>query len=221
MKILLVEDSERLRRSIGIGLANEGHALDVAADGEQGLEFAEIYEYDVIILDLMLPKIDGLTVLKRLRQGGRQTHILILSARDQTETRVAGLDLGADDYMVKPFSFDELKARIRALHRRSGGQKEPCITVGPLQVDTNSRTVRINGEDAGLSAREYALLEFLGRRKSRVFSQQTLIESLYESEKELVSNVIEALVYSIRRKLMKYNAASPIRNRRGQGYFVE
>jgi len=221
MKILLVEDSERLRRSIGIGLTNEGHALDVAADGEQGLEFAEIYDYDVIILDLMLPKIDGLTVLKQLRQGGRQTHILILSARDQTETRVAGLDLGADDYMVKPFSFDELKARIRALHRRSGGQKAPCIAVGPLQVDTNSRTVRINGEDAGLSAKEYALLEFLGRRKNRVFSQQTLIESLYESEKELVSNVIEALVYSIRRKLMKYNAASPIRNRRGQGYFVE
>lgn len=221
MKILLIEDSERLCRSIGIGLTNEGHAVDIAVDGEQGLEFAETYDYDVIILDLMLPKIDGLAVLKQLRRNGRQVHILILSARDQTEMRVTGLDLGADDYMVKPFSFDELKARIRALHRRSASQKHPCIAIGPLTVDTNTRTVRAGARDTGLTAKEYALLEFLGRRKNRVQSQQMLIENLYNIEREPVSNVIEALVYSIRRKLLKLEIASPIKNRRGQGYFVE
>ncbi len=221
MKILLVEDSERLRRSIGLGLKEDGHTIDTAGDGEEGLSFAETYHYDVIILDLMLPKMDGLSVLQALRRGGRQTHILILSAREETETRVRGLDLGADDYMVKPFSFDELKARMRALHRRGSGQKDPCISAGALTVDTNARAVRADGADTGLSAREYELLEYLVRRKNRVFPQQTLIENLYESDNEVASNVIEALVYSIRRKLSKHGVSSPIRNRRGQGYFVE
>ena len=221
VKILLVEDSERLQRSIGQGLTADGHAIDIAADGDQGLELAETYDYDVIILDLMLPKLDGLSVLKHLRQNGCRTHILILSARDQTDMRVKGLDLGADDYMVKPFSFDELKARMRALHRRSADQKDPCVRLGDLELDTNRRMMRIGGQDAGLSAKEYELVEFLARRRQRIFPQQTLIETLYDSEKDVTSNVIEALVYSIRRKLAGHGEPSPIRNRRGQGYFVE
>ena len=221
MKILLVEDSERLQRSIGQGLTADGHAIDIAADGEQGLEFAETYDYDVIILDLMLPKLDGLSVLKRLRQNGSQTHILILSARDETDMRIEGLDLGADDYMTKPFSFDELKARMRALHRRSADQKDPCVRIGRLELDTNKRLIRVRGQDAGLSAKEYELVEYLARRRQRVFPQQTLIETLYDSDNDVTSNVIEALVYSIRKKLARHGEPSPIRNRRGQGYFVE
>ena len=221
MKILLVEDSERLRRSLGHGLQREGHSIDLAADGEEGLGFAETYDYDVIILDLMLPRISGLEVLQRLRKSDRQSHILILSAQDQTGTRIKGLDLGADDYMTKPFSFDELKARLRALHRRGSSQKSPSLRAGSLEIDTNARIVRTGDRDAALSAKEYELVEFLARRPRQVFPQDVIIEGIYESGSEVASNVIEVLVYSIRKKIARFGETSPIRNRRGQGYFIE
>ncbi len=221
LKILLVEDSERLRRSLGHGLRREGHSVDLAVNGEESLDYAETYDYDVIILDLMLPKINGLDVLQRLRTSGRRTHILILSAQDQIETRITGLDLGADDYMVKPFSFDELKARMRALHRRGTEQKRPSLRAGPLHIDTIARIVRVGDRDATFSAKEYELVEFLARRPRQVFPQDAIIEGIYESGSEIASNVIEVLVYSIRRKIAEFGETSPIRNRRGQGYFIE
>lgn len=221
MKILVIEDSQRLRRSLGQGLAHAGYAVDLAGDGSEGLEFLATYTYDVVVLDLMLPGISGLEVLGQLRESGSDVHVLILSARDQVEDRVRGLEVGADDYLVKPFAFDELCARLQALVRRRHQVKNPRLEVGPLVLDTARREVSRDGQAIHLTPSEYALLEFLVVRAGRVFSQNQLLEQLYRSDSEVSSNVVEVLVSGLRKKIQRADEPSIIRTRRGHGYLIE
>jgi DNA-binding response OmpR family regulator len=221
VKILLVDDSQRLLRSLGQGLKKLGFAVDLAGDGEDGLALAETYDYDVIVLDLMLPGLPGLEVLRRLRAQGRSTHVLILSARDRVDDRVKGLQLGADDYLVKPFAFEELCARIQALVRRRHQAKNPILQLGSLEIDAARRQVSRRGSALHLTPREYALLEFLAYQRGRVFSQEQLVEHLHRSDSDVSSNVIEVLVSGLRRKIHAQGEPPVLRTRRGFGYFVE
>ena len=201
MRLLLIEDSPRLRSTREKGLRKAGYAVDLAKDGREGLWLATENEYDVIVLDLMLPEIDGLTVLHRLRERGKSTHVLILSARDMVEDRVRGLRHGADDYLVKPFSFDELCARLEALVRRTYHVKNPVIRAGRLELNTASRKVTLASREVKLTPREYSLLEILMLRAGEVLSRRELWERLYEFDSEVASNVVDVLVYSLRKKL--------------------
>lgn len=221
MKVLIIEDSARLRRSLGEGLQHAGFVVDLAEDGYSGLEFLASYSYDVVILDLMLPGIDGLEVLRRLRSAGNDVHVLILSARDQVEDRVRGLDLGADDYLVKPFSFDELCSRLQALMRRQHQAKNPVLQVGPLEVDMARRQARRDGNAIHLTPSEYNLLEFLCLRPGQVFSQSHLFDHLHDGDSETSSNVVEVWISSLRRKIHRAGEPPLIRTRRGHGYLVE
>jgi DNA-binding response OmpR family regulator len=221
MKVLVVEDSERLGRSLCRGLRKLGHAVDLAGDGQYGLDLAETYDHDVIVLDLMLPGLPGLEVLRRLRGGGGGAHVLILSARDRVEDRVNGLRLGADDYLVKPFAFDELAARVEALGRRRHQAKNPLLRLGPLAIDTAVKQVSRGGEVLHLTPGEYRLLEFLAYRPGRVFSQEQLLEHLHESDTGVSSNVVEVLVSGLRRKIHVSGEPPLLKTRRGFGYFVE
>lgn len=219
MRLLLVEDSQRLQRSLGTGLRRLGYAVDIAGDGEEGLLQAESNEYDVIILDLMLPKLDGLQVLKRLRDGGSDAHVLILTARDTVDDRVRGLQTGADDFLVKPFAFAELLARVQALVRRRHGRKNPRLVVGALAIDTAARTVALQGRPVALTPREYALLEYLAARPGQVVSRGELEEHLYEGRIELSSNAVDSAVCALRRRLDAPGSAL-IETRRGLGYVL-
>jgi DNA-binding response OmpR family regulator len=221
VKILLVDDSQRLLRSLDQGLAKLGYAVDLAEDGENALAFAETYEYHVIVLDLMLPGLPGLEVLRRLRTRGNTAHVLILSARDRVEDRVKGLQLGADDYLVKPFAFEELCARIQALVRRRHQAKDPVIRLGALEIDAARRQVSRNGAALHLTPSEYALLEFLAYQRGRVFSKEQLVEHLHRSDSEVSGNVIEVLVSGLRKKIHGSGEPPILRTRRGFGYFVE
>jgi two-component system copper resistance phosphate regulon response regulator CusR len=221
VKILLVDDSPRLLRSLSQGLKKLGYAVDLASDGEQGLDLAETYAYHVIVLDLMLPGVPGLEVLRRLRTSGNGAHVLILSARDRVEDRVKGLQLGADDYLVKPFAFDELCARVQALVRRRHEAKSPVIRLGPLTIDTARREVSRNGSALHLTRSEYVLLEFLAYRRGNVFSQEQLIEHLRRSDSEVSSNLIEVLVSGLRKRIHAPGEPPILRTRRGFGYYVE
>lgn len=221
MKLLLVEDSERLRRSLDQGLRKLGHVVDPTGDGETGLAFAEAYDYDVIILDLMLPGLPGLEVLQRLRARGRGTHVLILSARDRVEDRVRGLQLGADDYLVKPFAFDELAARIQALVRRRYQAKNPALRLGSLEIDTDSKQVSRRGRPLHLTPGEYRLLEFLAYHRGRVVSPEQLLEHLHQSDTDVSNNAVEVLVSGLRRKIHFHGEPPIVRTRRGFGYLVE
>lgn len=221
MKILVVEDSERLRRSLVEGLTRTGFAVDAAADGEEGLEFAMAYEFDVIVLDLMLPKMSGLELLERLRDAGRQTHVLILSAKDQVQDRVKGLEIGADDYLIKPFAFDELCARIHALVRRKYSEKSPRIMVSDLVLDTAGKRVTRGEKQIHLTPSEYSLLEYLCMRRGMVVSQTQLIDHLYDSDSEVGSNVIEVLISGLRKKIHAPKKPPIVKTRRGFGYVVE
>ena len=221
MRLLLIEDSARLRSALQKGLSREGYAVDAAQDGREGLWLATENEYDVIVLDLMLPEIDGLTVLERLRSRGKGTHVLILSAKDLVEDRVEGLTRGADDYLVKPFSFDELVARLQALVRRSYHAKNPRLHIGDLEVHTAARQVTYRGRPVPLTPREYSLLEILVLRAGQVMSRRELWERLYEFDSEAASNVVDVLVYSLRKKLDPLNPQSVVKTRRGLGYLVE
>ena len=220
MKVLIIEDSERFLHSLGRGLTKAGYAVDLAADGKTGVAFAETHDYDAIVLDLMLPFLSGLEVLCRLRKGGQDTHILILSAKDRVEDRVTGLEMGADDYLVKPFSFDELCARLQALVRRRYRTKNPRLRVCPLEIDTAGRRVRREGESIPLTASEYALLELLAYRRGRVFSCDQLLEHLYRSDKDVSHNAVQVLVSSLRRKIRRGDEPSIVETRRGFGYVI-
>jgi DNA-binding response OmpR family regulator len=219
--LLLIEDYALLRKTLAGGLREEGFAVDVAGDGEEGLWYARTGEYDVIILDLMLPKVDGLTVLRKLREEGKSTHVIILTARDSVEDRVRGLDLGADDYLVKPFALEELLARIRALVRRKYEAKAPALQVADLSIDTVHRTASRGGEPLHLTAREYGLLEFLALQAGRVVSRTEVREHLYDFDCEADSNVIDVCVSRVRRKLEQGGRPRLIHTRRGLGYILE
>jgi DNA-binding response OmpR family regulator len=221
MRLLIVEDSESLRRSLGEGLRRCGFAVDIAADGEEGLAFAEHAGYDAIVLDLMLPKLDGLELLRRLRAKKIQTHVLVLSARSELRDRIDLLNAGADDFLVKPFAFDELLARLQALVRRRYAEKAPVLAVGGLEIDTVARSVQLLGRRVDLSALEYSLLELLALRRGRVTSRDEILDRLYAVGGEPTSNVVEALIYSLRRKIQQPGAPSFIVTRRGLGYLIE
>jgi len=221
VKILLVDDSQRLLRSLSQGLKKLGYAVDLAGDGENGLAFAETYDYQVIVLDLMLPGLSGLEVLRRFRTGGGSAYVLILSARDRVDDRVKGLQLGADDYLVKPFAFEELCARIQALVRRRHQAKNPIIHLGSLEIDAARREVSRRGDVLHLTPSEYALLEFLAYGRGRVFSQAQLVEHLHRSDSEVSSNVVEVLISGLRRKIHVRGEPPILQTRRGFGYFVD
>ena len=221
MRILLIEDSVRLRRSLEHGLRREGFAVDMTGDGCEGFLFAETYAYDVVVLDLMLPGMDGLTLLQRLRARGNNAHILILSAKDQVEDRVHGLRLGADDYLIKPFAFEELCARLYALVRRRYESKNPSVQLGLLSINTNVRQVFRGDTPITLTHNEYGLLECLVLRRGRVFSRDQLRQHLYPHDVDVSSNVIDVMIYNIRKKLRRRGVPSVIRTIRGQGYLID
>ncbi|MCG7897485.1 MAG: response regulator transcription factor [Candidatus Thiodiazotropha lotti] len=221
MKILLVEDSVRLQRSLSAGLKRHGFSVDQAFDGEQALTYIRHNQYDTIILDLVLPKIDGLNVLSTMRNEGKNNQVLILSANDQTEDRIRGLDLGADDYMVKPFSFDELVSRLRALNRRHSGIKNPVLDISGVKIDTVSRLVRFNERVVNLTPHEFKLLDYLAHRRGRVFSHDQLIDQLYDAASYVTRNAVEAHISSLRKRLKASGAPGLVKTRRGFGYLVE
>ena len=216
MRLLVVEDEPDLLASLSAALREEGYAVDTAADGEEGLYKAESWEYDALVLDVMLPRLDGWEVLARLRKT-RKTPVLMLTARDASRDRVRGLDTGADDYVVKPFDLNELLARLRALIRRAAGQTNNRIEVRDLAIDTAARTVMRANQPVALTAREYALLEFLALHRGQVVARTTLYEHLFDEDDSTLSNLLDVHVSNIRRKL----GADLITTRRGHGYCIE
>lgn len=216
--MLLVEDSERLQRSISTALKKSGYAVDSATDGEEGLWLAESNDYDAIILDIMLPKLDGLSLLRKLRAAGRDTHILLLTAKDTVEDRVHGLESGADDYLVKPFALEELLARVQALCRRGYGQKTSALAIGPLTIDTLKKSALVHGRPAELSPREYHLLEYLAMRRGQVVSRTDIESHIYDGQVDPMSNVVDSAICLLRKKL---GEPSLIQTRRGLGYVLD
>jgi DNA-binding response OmpR family regulator len=221
MRILVVEDSPRLRQTTSTWLKRQGFAVDTSGDGEEGLWMSETHSYDVIILDIMLPKLDGLSLLQRLRKKGLTTHVILLTAKDTVADRVRGLELGADDYLVKPFALEELSARVKALCRRSYDSKEAILEIGNLRIDTIARKVFRAGTSVALQAREYALLEYLARRCGHVVTRSEIEEHIYTGEKDLSSNAVDSAICSLRRKLNQAHSAPLIHTRRGLGYVLE
>lgn len=223
MKVLLVEDSHRLQRSLGAGLRNSGYVLDQAFDGDQAWGFLHESSYDIVILDLMIPGIDGLSLLSRLRQAGNTCQVLILSAKDTTEERIIGLDAGADDYLVKPFSFDELLSRLRALGRRIRSEDtslSSTLLLDGVSVDLKDRIVIYEGRQIVLTPSEFNILALLSQRRGQLFSHDQLIDRLYDSTSDVTRNAIEAHVSALRRKLRAAGAPGLVENRRGFGYFI-
>ena len=221
MKILVVEDYAPLRRSVVRGLKEAGHGVDATGDGEEAQWHLAELEYDLVILDLLLPGLDGLTLLKWLRRERRPTRVLILSAKDTVEDRINGLDLGADDYLVKPFAFGELLSRVNALSRRSGGPPGPLLSVGGLEIDTTARQVCRGGEVVELTPKEFSLLELLVRNQGRVLSREQIWNHLYDMNAEINSNVIDVFVRTLRGKLEADGSPRLIKTRRGFGYVFE
>ncbi len=221
MRLLLVEDNPKLGPMLARGLREEGHVVELAVTGKDAIDGAALGRFDAIILDLMLPDIDGFGVLDRLRRGGDATPVLVLTARDAVGDRITGLDKGADDYLVKPFQFDELLARLRALVRRAThASSTSVIGVADLEIDTVAKVARRGGVEIVLSAREYAILECLALRKGRVVSRETLLETVYDGEDMPESNVLEVFIASLRRKLDRDHDAKLIQTRRGLGYLL-
>ena len=216
MRVLAVEDEPDLLGSLMKALREDGYAVDGAPDGEEGLYKAESYDYDAIVLDIMLPVIDGWELLRRLRKT-KKTPVLMLTARDAVRDRVRGLDTGADDYLVKPFELAELLARLRALIRRSATQAQSRLEIGHVVIDTAARTVSHNGEPVTLTAREYSLVEFLALHRGKVVTRTMLYEHLFDENDSTLSNLLDVHVSNIRKKL----GHDFITTRRGHGYCIE
>lgn len=221
MRILLVEDNKALVKSLKKGLEEESFAVDVALDGEEGLYLAENNPYDIILLDIMLPKMDGITVLRELRKKKIQTHILILTARDASDDKVKGLDEGADDYLTKPFHYDELLARIRALLRREHKIKEPVLKIGDLEINTRTHQVWRNKIEINLKPKEYAVLEYLAYHPNEIVSRTQLWEHIYEWQNESTSNVIDVYINYLRNKIDKDHKKKLLYTVRGEGYVLK
>ena len=221
MRILVVEDYGPLKASLGKGLREAGFAVDLAADGEEGLWYALGEDYDAIVLDLMLPKLPGLVVLERLRAEGKQTHVLILTARDAVEDRVRGLEAGADDYLVKPFAFEELLARVNALVRRRYAAKSPTVRIRDLEIDRSTHRVRRGDRSVELTAKQYALLELLALRSGEVVERADIWSHLYAFDDEPNSNLLDVYVAQLRRKLESGGEPRLIKTCRGVGYMLE
>ena len=221
MRVLVIEDYEPLRRNIVEHLREEGFIVDSSGTGDEGLWYAQEHPFDVIVLDIMLPNVDGLTILRELRVAGRETPIIVTSARDSTANRIEGLDAGADDYLVKPFSLQELVARIKAQTRRKYGKKSNGVTVGDMNIDFGGRRVTRGGVEIVLTRREYGLLEYLAFRKGDVVSRQDIWNHVYEDTEGGSSNAVDVYIGYLRKKLNAGGLANVIQTRRGQGYFLE
>ena len=218
MRLLLVEDYPPLQKSVAKGLREAGFAVDVTDNGDDGLWYATSNEYDVIVLDLMLPGMDGMSVLQKLRQAGRETHVLILTSRDTVPDRVAGLDAGADDYLVKPFAFEELLARVHALVRRGYRRKDPVLSFRSLQIDTATQRVFKDDAEQHLTPREYALLEYLAMRAGEMVSRTDIWEHVYDFHSTSTSNVVDVYIGYLRKKIDSPGQSSLIQTVRGRGY---
>lgn len=220
MRILLVEDNKPLARALKTGLQEESFAVDTAQDGEEAAYKARTTNYDIIILDIMLPGEDGLSLLKRWRTEGMKTHVLVLTARDTVDDKVRGLDMGADDYLTKPFQLEELLARLRALLRRGHQVKDPVLRIHDLEINTATRSVRRGGQDIQLTPREYALLEFLSFHRGKVVTRSMIWEHLYDEQDENTSNVVDVYIRYLRNKIDKKFKPPLILTRWGEGYMM-
>jgi two-component system OmpR family response regulator len=221
MRVLIVEDEVKMARALRRGLEQEGYAVDTAGDGEDGLFQGTENPYDVIVLDVMLPKLDGFEVCRRLREAGRWAPVLMLTARDGVGDRIAGLDVGADDYLVKPFSFGELLARLRALLRRSPVERPPVLVAGDVVLDPATHSVTRAGQRIELSVREFGLLEYLMRRPGQVVSRTSILEHCWDVNYDGFSNVVDVYVGYLRKKLELPFGRPLIRTVRGVGYVLE
>lgn len=220
MRILLIEDEQLLREQLVEQLKNEKFTVDIAEDGEEGLYQAEEYPYDLAIVDLGLPKLDGLQVIERIREQGIQYPILILTARSQWQEKVKGLELGADDYLTKPFQFDELLARVKALLRRSVGFASSVISFGPISLNINQNAVSLNDDLVDLTAYEYKVIEYLFMHPHQITSKTELTEHIYEQDYDRDSNVLEVFIRRLRKKLDPDGTLQPIETLRGRGYRI-
>jgi len=218
MRLLVIEDEQALRDTLCAELTDAGYSVESAADGKEGLYFATEYPIDLAIVDLGLPEMSGMEVIQSIRAAQHTYPILILTARDRWQDKVEGLQAGADDYVVKPFHFEEIEARINALLRRSAGWAEAVLRAGPIELDTRSQAVTVDGQSVELTSFEYRVLEYLMLRAGKVVSKTELTESLYDQDYDRDSNVIEVFIGRLRRKLDPKRSVKPIETRRGRGY---
>lgn len=221
MRVLIIEDDRYLANILKKGLEENGFTVEVSYDGEEGLYMAETYPYDGVLLDIMLPKVDGLTILNTLRAKKIDVPVLMITARGEIEDKIKGLSIGADDYIAKPFDFSELLARLKAVIRRSKGKPSPIIIIDDLVIDTNSRTVKRADREIRLSAREYNILEYLALNEGRIVSRTELIEHIYDSEFDLDSNIIDVYINYLRNKIDKGFGKQIIFTVRGAGYMIK
>jgi DNA-binding response OmpR family regulator len=221
MRVLIVEDSARLQKTLATALRRSNYAVDVAGDGEEGLWRAETTSYDLVILDIMLPKRDGLSVLGELRRKGNTVHVLLLTARDTVADRVTGLRGGADDYLIKPFALEEMLARGETLCRRAYGTKQTRLLIADLEVDTVSRTARRAAQTLDLTAREYLLLEYLAHRRGHIVSRTEIEDHIYDGQVDPMSNVVDSAICSLRKKIATPGSEPLIHTKRGLGYIFD
>ena len=218
MRILIIEDELNLQQQLADALREQDYVVDTASDGEEGLYFAQEYPIDLAIVDLGLPKMDGVEVIKTLRQNGHTYPVLILTARNRWQEKVEGLEAGADDYLTKPFHPEELSARIKVLLRRSVGLADNTLECGAIKIDTSSKQVFLNDEPLVITAYEYRLLSYLMMHTGKILSKRVLVDHIYEDDDERDSNTIEVFVRRLRKKLDPDNTLKPIETQRGQGY---
>lgn len=218
MRLLVIEDEKSLAEAIAQGLSRWGFAVDLAHDGQEGQNTAFINQYDLIILDLNLPVTNGINVCKNIRDAGNEAAILILTARDSVNDKTLGLDTGADDYMTKPFSFDELRARVHALIRRSMGRRNPAISIGPLVIEPAKRTARVNCSELSLTPKEFDILEYLASKSPELVSSEDLIELVWNETANPFSNTLKVHIANIKRKLKEQTNEIVIEANIGKGY---
>ena len=221
MKILLAEDEVDLNNVVTRYLKKNGYSVDSVLDGEEALDYLEYSEYDLVILDIMMPKVDGFEVIKKLRNKGNHTSVLMLTARDSADDKVKGLDLGADDYIVKPFDFNELMARIRAVVRRKYGNSSNKLVIGDLILDTSEKSVTRAGKQIELTGKEYEVLEYLMQSKNRILSREQIKEHVWDFDYEGDSNIIDVLIKNIRKKIDVEDGKQIIYTKRGLGYVIK
>ena len=221
MKILVVEDDMSIQNALSKGLNKFGYAVDTALDGEEALELLDINEYDGVILDLNLPKVDGIDVLRKVRQKDKELNVLILSARSEIDDKILGLDMGANDYMEKPFNFRELEARLRALLRRKFIQSDIKINHGDIELDTALKSVYIKDNKVDLTKKEYGIFEYLLMNKDKIVSAEEIIEHIWNSETDLFSDSLKVHINSLKKKIRQHiHEGEIIKNTRGIGYSI-